>query len=73
MVLVAAAFIVSSAVINATNRHTNDIVDILKTAGPVSSGEYTVNFPLTSGIMPSVSNVIFLAIIAICKFFLMAL
>lgn len=33
---------------NATNRHTNDIVDILKTAGPVSSGEYTVNFPLSS-------------------------
>ena len=32
----------------ATNRHTNDNVDILKTAGPVSSGEYTVNFPLTS-------------------------
>jgi hypothetical protein len=32
----------------ATNRHTNDIVDILKTAGPVPSGEYTVNFPLTS-------------------------
>jgi len=33
---------------NATNRHTNDNVDILKTAGPVPSGEYTVNFPLTS-------------------------
>jgi len=32
----------------ATNRHTNDNVDILKTAGPISSGEYTVNFPLTS-------------------------
>jgi len=32
----------------ATNRHTNDNVDILKTAGPVPSGEYTVNFPLTS-------------------------
>jgi hypothetical protein len=32
----------------ATNRHTNDNVDILKTAGPVPSGEYTVSFPLTS-------------------------
>jgi hypothetical protein len=32
----------------ATNRHTNDNVDILKTAGPISSGNYAVNFPLTA-------------------------
>jgi hypothetical protein len=33
---------------NATNRRSNDNVEILKTAGPVPSGEYTVNFPLTA-------------------------
>jgi hypothetical protein len=33
---------------NATNRHSNDNVDILKTAGPVPSGNYVVNFPLTA-------------------------
>ena len=33
---------------NATNRHSNDNVEILKTAGPVPSGNYVVNFPLTA-------------------------
>jgi hypothetical protein len=33
---------------NATNRHSNDNVEILKTAGPVPSGNYAVNFPLTA-------------------------
>ena len=32
----------------ATNRHSNDNVEILKTAGPVPSGSYVVNFPLTA-------------------------
>jgi len=31
---------------NATNRHANDKVEILVTAGPAISGTYTVNFPL---------------------------
>ena len=33
---------------NATNRHSNDNVEILKTAGPVPSDNYVVNFPLTA-------------------------
>ena len=32
----------------ATNRRSNDNVEILKTAGPVPSGNYVVNFPLTA-------------------------
>jgi len=33
---------------NATNRHSNDAVSILNTAGPVISGDYIINFPVTA-------------------------
>lgn len=41
---------------NATNRHSNDNVEILKTAGPVHSGNYVVNFPLTAATALAVST-----------------
>ena len=41
---------------NATNRHSNDNVEILKTAGPVPSGNYVVNFPLTAATALAVST-----------------
>lgn len=41
---------------NATNRHSNDNVEILKTAGPVPSGNYVVNFPLTAATALDVST-----------------